>query len=313
MVESSGIGARHAVRYLDDDGRLTDLTGELLARGNGRVELLPDDAPPRTIQAERISAMRQIPPRPVRPTSSIDKLQRLAARGWPGLEVQRLGGWLLRAGGGFTRRANSCLPLGDPGMPIPQAIDQARRFYADRQLPCAFQIPLPPADPVDTSVLQGELDDWGRDDPTLFMVADLRKLTLTDAVPGFECSQQPSTAWFETYHYRGQELPELGRQVITAAPAWYGTIQAGGRIAAIGRLAVTDDWVGLSAVEVGHDLRRRGLGRAITIALLRLGAESGARFAYLQVVADNAPAVALYQSLGFLPHHHYHYRQQDPR
>ena len=293
---------------MDDDGRLTDLTGELLAQRSDSIEILPDDAPSRTILTEHISAMRQIPPRPVRPASSLAKLQRLAARGWPGTEVRRLGGWLLRAGGGFTRRANSCLPLGDPGMPIPQAVAQVRQFYAERDLPCAFQIPLQLTVPVDSPVLEGQLDDWDRDALTLFMVADLRKLTLTDAVPGFECSHEPSPQWLETYHYRGQELPALGKQVITSAPAWYGTIRLNGQTAAIGRLAVTDDWVGLSAVEVGNDLRRHGLGRAITVALLRHGAQSGARFAYLQVIADNAPAVRLYESLGFTAHHYYHYR-----
>ena len=34
--------------------------------------------------------------------------------GWPPLERGELGGWMLRAAGGFTGRANSVLPLGDP-------------------------------------------------------------------------------------------------------------------------------------------------------------------------------------------------------
>ena len=45
----------------------------------------------------------------------VEDLERVAARGWPGLEQDTLGEWLLRAGGGFTGRANSVLVVGDPG------------------------------------------------------------------------------------------------------------------------------------------------------------------------------------------------------
>ena len=53
--------------------------------------------------------------------------------------------------------------------------------------------------------------------------------------------------------------------------------------------------------------RRRGLGRAVMAALLGWGAERGATTAYLQVLGHNAPALALYDSMGFTTHHAYAY------
>ena len=61
-------------------------------------------------------------------------LELLAARGWRGAEEGALGDWLLRAGGGFTGRANSALVVGDPGLPLPEAVDAVTRWYADRDL-----------------------------------------------------------------------------------------------------------------------------------------------------------------------------------
>ena len=44
-------------------------------------------------------------------------LEAVAARGWRAAETAELGGWLLRADGGFTGRANSVLPLRTPEPP----------------------------------------------------------------------------------------------------------------------------------------------------------------------------------------------------
>ncbi|MGZ4447996.1 MAG: GNAT family N-acetyltransferase, partial [Nocardioides sp.] len=76
---------------------------------------------------------------------------------------------------------------------------------------------------------------------------------------------------------------------------------------ASGVAAYDRDWVGFRSIEVAPDARRRGLGLAVMAALLEWGAERGARTAYLQVLGDNAPALALYAGLGFSTHHAYRY------
>jgi len=77
------------------------------------------------------------------PGMSPDALERLAARTWRGLEEEAFGDWLLRAGGGFTGRANSVLVVGDPPAPLPRAIETVTRWYADRGLRPRAQVPPP--------------------------------------------------------------------------------------------------------------------------------------------------------------------------
>ncbi len=93
--------------------------------------------------------------------------------------------------------------------------------------------------------------------------------------------------------------------------AGFASVTLDGEIAAIGRGVIDDEWLGVSAVEVAPDLRRRGLATAVMQALWRWGAAAGAQRCYVQVSSDNTAAVALYERLGYWRHHDYRYRQ-DP-
>jgi ribosomal protein S18 acetylase RimI-like enzyme len=78
---------------------------------------------------------------------------------------------------------------------------------------------------------------------------------------------------------------------------------------AAGLAVAVDDWLGLFEIVVRPDRRRDGIGRDLTLSLLRWGRAAGARAVFLQVVNENAPAIALYESLGFAPQYTYWYRR----
>ncbi|MDT4971040.1 MAG: N-acetylglutamate synthase, partial [Pseudonocardiales bacterium] len=80
---------------------------------------------------------------------------------------------------------------------------------------------------------------------------------------------------------------------------------------AIGRGALDDEWLGVTAVEVAPGLRRQGLASVVMQALWIWGTAAGAQRSYVQVSSDNAAAVALYERLGYWRHHDYRYRT-DP-
>ena len=65
-------------------------------------------------------------------------------------------------------------------------------------------------------------------------------------------------------------------------------------------------------IEVAPEHRRQGLARTVMAALLEWGAERGATTAYLQVLGHNAPALALYDGMGFTTHHAYAYLTPGP-
>ena len=63
----------------------------------------------------------------------------------------------------------------------------------------------------------------------------------------------------------------------------------------------------MSAVRVVEEQRRRGHARTLCAALLAWGGERGATRAYVQVLADNATAITLYESMGFTIQHRSRY------
>jgi ribosomal protein S18 acetylase RimI-like enzyme len=247
---------------------------------------------------------------------TIIELERMAAAHWRGTQEEWLGDWLLRAAEGFTGRANSALPLGDPGMPLDEALATVARWYRVRGLPPMIAVPMPlEADSVGLA-LDNHLSErtWlTRPGPAFVMLADLPLGTTLDGLPAsceVEVSPEPDDAWTARYHHRGRAyLPPVARKVLTSAEEQsFVRIRDGGEVLAIARLSLAGGWAGLTAVEVHPDYRRRGLGVAITAAACQEAERHGISRVFLQVEVDNATAQALYKRLGFRYSHRFHYR-----
>jgi GNAT superfamily N-acetyltransferase len=247
---------------------------------------------------------------------SVRDLEAVAALGWRPTETARLGGWLLRAAGGFTGRANSALPLDDPGMPPAQAVDEVAAWYRSRGLGPRFMLPLPDAGPLDALLADR---GWLLGDVVRVLVAPLGPLLPTqDDAPPVRVDATPDDGWVASYHYRGSALPPQARKVIEGGDRLgFASIRdrgdPGGAVFAIARGCVDPAadgtrWLGVTAVEVDPAARRQGLGGRILRGLAAWAAGEGATCCYLQVAADNAPALALYAAAGFTEHHTYQYR-----
>lgn len=230
-----------------------------------------------------------------------------------------MGGWLLRAAEGFTGRANSALAVGDPGLPLPDAVARVESWYADRGLRPAVALPYPTGRPT-AHPLSAVLDRlaWPiRHGPALVMTAAVHEVLAS--IPDVDARQvrvepEPDDGWLSMYHYRGKPLPPIARRLLLSAP-WqvFASVWDEGAPVAIGRAAVADGWAGLTAIEVVPECRRRGLATVVTAALVQAAARHGASSVYLQVEEHNTGARALYGRCGFVVHHGYHYRLQPPR
>jgi len=284
------VGTRVMVRYRLPAGSvppLTDVIGHLEAVGP-TLSVRTKRGDVVDVAAADIVAIKALAAAPVR-TGDIRNLEHAAASAWPGIEQEWLGGWLLRFGRGSTRRANSAVPL---DVSTSSDMSAIINWYEARGAAPLLAAPdrlfrVPPGVPTDAEnlVMTGDVTAQR---PSMVAIA-----------------ARPDDEWLRLYR---RDVPVDVLTAVLDGEVAFATIAG----VAVGRAAVTmapdgTHWVGLSAVHVLEDARRRGLARELCSALLAWGAQRGATRAHVQVLADNVAASSLYESMGFVVQHRSRY------
>lgn len=267
---------------------LSDVVGTLVSWDAATCVVAPESGPAVTIPLAEVVTGKPVPPRgSVRHRVSVRDAEVHALPLWVSPTVEPLGEWMLRVvegeRGRGLRRANSCLALGDPGLPMATALAQVHEFYASRGRDVLAQVESGsevgatmrehgwrPSGPADAPYLVGSsvmaLRAAGRSDGVVVTVDGPRVLATVS-----------------------RDDVQVGR----------------------GRAELNGDWLGVHGLWVDEPQRRLGLGRRLMAGLLEAGAEAGAGTVWLEVDRDNTPAWMLYAGLGLREHHHCHYLK-DP-
>jgi ribosomal protein S18 acetylase RimI-like enzyme len=98
-----------------------------------------------------------------------------------------------------------------------------------------------------------------------------------------------------------REAGVLAETLTSLGHAWFThyLVRLDGRPAAVARRATFDGLSYLSSIGTASWARGRGLARIVTQAAVRDSLAASSEWTYLGVFADNAPAIRLYESLGF--------------
>jgi ribosomal protein S18 acetylase RimI-like enzyme len=311
VLKPSWTGRRVSVRRVvgrrpDDRELYGDVVGDLVHL-DAEVAIIDTRAGLVEVPVSTVAIARVAPP------STADELalEAVAAAGWQAAETAQLGGWVLRATGGFTGRANSVLPLRAPGLALDDALQQASAWYRERGLPLKLLVPTEARRLLDAGLAER---GWPADYDVHVMAGRLDALGagVSRADAEVTIAAAPDDQWFSRYR-DGAGASPVARALLTRHDTvGFASVRGDNDVVAIGRATIDDGWLGVTAVEVDPATRRSGLATTIMNALWQWGRDRGADRSYLQVSADNAAAVGLYEKLGYWVHHDYRYRTEPP-
>ena len=223
-------------------------------------------------------------------------------------------GWLLRVSPGKARRARSVTAHFGSTLPLDHKIPHCERVYGERGLPTLFRI-TPFAQPSGLAAALG-VRGYRAFDTTLVQVVALERPpegayrddlelivppldTFADAMALLQdATAQQRDAWLD----RMVASPQVLRPLLA---------RDGDRVAGVGTVMLEAGLAGVFSMATAPAYRQRGVAGAILARLLTWAWEHGARHAYLQVAATNAPALAVYRKFGFVTGYSYHYCARD--
>jgi N-acetylglutamate synthase len=265
---------------------MTDVLGTLVSWDSTTCVVAPESGPAVTIALADIVTGKPVPPRgSVRQRVSVRQAELNALPLWTSPTTQPLGEWVLRMVDGDrgrrSRRANSCLAIGDPSMPLTQAAAVVQDFYGSRGRDVLAQVEA--GSEVETGLVQL---GWAVLEPAEapYLVGSL--------VMALRVAR-----------------PADGIDVIVDGTRILATTVADGVEVGRGRAELNGDWLGVHGLWVDESQRRQGRGRRLMAGLLDAGAELGAGTVWLEVDRDNTAAWMLYAGLGLREHHLCRYLQ----
>lgn len=231
---------------------------------------------------------------------------------WPAIKTHLDGSWLWRFAQGYTKRSNSvqCLDP-DDDEDADRRIARMVALSARNGIPPLFRVtPLAGLRVIAALGLTG----WEAFEQSRVLARRLDGTDFDVAHP-VRLFEPTDPNWYQTQ----ADMAGLSRTAMDTSLVMLGLIagEARGVIAyapggnpAAAALAVNTGVIGIY-VDVVTDAtkRRNGYGRAAMQAALNWTRSTGADFAAIQVVANNAPAARLYETLGFVEQYRYHYRR----
>jgi ribosomal protein S18 acetylase RimI-like enzyme len=237
-------------------------------------------------------------------------VEEMSLNHWQPLSTLFYDGWILRFADGYTKRANSVSPIYYSTENIERKIEECEKMYTDNCLPTVFKM-TPFVHPSDLDAI---LEDRG------YILVDrtsIRTVKLGDfsEFKSAVCSIEETVShrWIETYIRLNNVDPKHRDTILRMlsnirSKTGFASLYHMGEVVACGFGVIERGYIGLYDVvtEVSH--RNRGFGEQMIRSLLRWGRKNGAEYSYLAVVANNAPALRLYEKLGYSEIYRYWYR-----
>jgi GNAT superfamily N-acetyltransferase len=243
----------------------------------------------------------------------IRALEELTLNTSPAVHQAFCDGWVLRASGTDTRRANSATAMAAPVLDPDVTIGRIEAWYASHGQRPIFRLTeaLSPTGFDDVLAKRGYTNEVR----TLVMVLDLTKDLARDVkLPAGAkiIEREPEAGLADLHELKHSsteaEVRDRDRQALWRGPQLFASLKTINGLACTGMARLDNGHVGLFNMRTAQRARRKGYASMLIAYLLTWGQANGATRAFLQVDEKNAAAVALYRGFGFAERYAYWHR-----
>jgi GNAT superfamily N-acetyltransferase len=228
-------------------------------------------------------------------------------RAWPAFEESEADGVVLRYSHGHTKRANSANILLQQKGDYATLVRRCEGYFKDKNLPCIFRLPSFCNNQQLDSYL--ELMGYKSMDRSLILYRSLEYASFDSP----EFSVKSSHEWLESYcqisaidissHEAHLKILNRIKDKVLMAVLVENEMEV-----ACGIGVISNGYFGLFDLATEKSARNMGYGTKLLNGMLSWALTNGATKAYLQVVANNQPAISLYKKMGYRPCYEYWYR-----
>ena len=237
----------------------------------------------------------------------IKEIENAGFSSWPADEQKNLDRIIVRFSNGYTKRANSATVLKQQTGNFSSLVQQCENYYQKKGLPCIFRLP---------SFSQNEaLDNYLEHqaytllDRSLVLYKPIQKKSLSTVSFQLKTPEQ----WIESFcrlnsidiknqQHHLEILNRIKDNMLLAI------LVENGQDVACGVAVISNGYCGIFDIFTHKNFRNQGHATKLLNGLLNWALSNGATQSYIQVVANNHPAIKLYEKLGYTTCYEYHYR-----
>jgi N-acetylglutamate synthase len=244
------------------------------------------------------------------PTKPIRKFEEISLNAWASLKTEIYDGWILRYSNGYTKRANSVIPIYSSTLSIDDKLEYCRNRYRANGLPLIFKL----------TELNSELDEKLSKSNFALLETSMVKTndihTIEPIARNIVLNTKLEHNWIEAY-FQLADLSDKVKQstAIEMLKRTTGTLitcmkTIDSSIVGVGLGIINMGFIGLFDIVVDNRYRRQGYGEEIVKGLLGAALKQNTNKVYLQVIEQNKAAVNLYNKMGFKDEYKYWYRKE---
>ncbi|MBL8525420.1 MAG: GNAT family N-acetyltransferase [Betaproteobacteria bacterium] len=248
--------------------------------------------------------------------SHIRRLEELTLNTSPAIHQSFYDGWVLRASGTDTRRANSATALQPSILPLGEKIEFTEAWYRAHGQPAIFRLTEQFSPPELDTLLDQR--GYSLEVKTQVMTCDLANgIARGDysLPPGARVVERSEAEGLDDVHRMKAVSPELHAQDVRRQALWKGqqvflSLKTINGVASTGMARIENGYLGIFNMRTASKARNKGYATLLVAYLLAWGLEQGAKTAFLQVDQANEAAVSIYRKFGFSPQYVYWHRVQ---